>query len=182
MLHVRARRPPSLEESLEAVRCNLQVEGEIERALVSVYTDGACRDNGTPDASAGYGVWFGDEDPRRDSIRYSADQPAGGNDVAMETVTEVPLRIHTDSKYVQNGATTWMFQVWWVARNIILFVYSHNCFLTVAGARMEVTIANLDLWRAASNRLAVAPVKIEHVKAHSGDRGNDGLAASGIRD
>lgn len=29
-----------------------------------VYSDGACKRNGQPDAAAGVGVWYGQDDPR----------------------------------------------------------------------------------------------------------------------
>ena len=28
---------------------------------INIYTDGACSNNGKPDARAGFGVWFGEE-------------------------------------------------------------------------------------------------------------------------
>lgn len=34
-----------------------------EEGYVQVYTDGACENNGKPNARAGYGVWFGDDHP-----------------------------------------------------------------------------------------------------------------------
>lgn len=35
----------------------------IEDGYVVVYTDGACENNGQPNAKAGIGVWFSDENP-----------------------------------------------------------------------------------------------------------------------
>ena len=32
---------------------------------INVYTDGACTNNGKPDARAGFGIWFGDNDERK---------------------------------------------------------------------------------------------------------------------
>ena len=41
---------------------------------ISVYTDGACIDNGKPYARAGYGIWFGENDPRNTSETYKGKQ------------------------------------------------------------------------------------------------------------
>ena len=32
--------------------------------VINVYTDGACQNNGKPDARAGFGIWFGEDDER----------------------------------------------------------------------------------------------------------------------
>lgn len=39
-----------------------------------VYTDGACSRNGTPEARAGYGIYFGKDDPRNVSERVQGRQ------------------------------------------------------------------------------------------------------------
>ena len=41
---------------------------------IKVYTDGACSNNGKPDARAGYGVWFGEDDPRNASEPFDGIQ------------------------------------------------------------------------------------------------------------
>ena len=46
----------------------------IEREEIVVYTDGACVNNGKPDARAGYGVYFGEGDKRNVSESYKGPQ------------------------------------------------------------------------------------------------------------
>ena len=41
---------------------------------INVYTDGACVNNGKPDARAGFGVWFGENDPRNVSESFTGPQ------------------------------------------------------------------------------------------------------------
>lgn len=38
-----------------------------KQRMVNVYVDGACSDNGKPNAKAGYGVYFGENDPRNEN-------------------------------------------------------------------------------------------------------------------
>ena len=37
------------------------------KAPLNIYTDGACSNNGRPNAKAGFGVWFGENDERNKS-------------------------------------------------------------------------------------------------------------------
>ena len=46
----------------------------IKQEEIVVYTDGACVNNGKPDARAGYGVYFGKGDERNVSERYKGPQ------------------------------------------------------------------------------------------------------------
>jgi len=41
---------------------------------INVYTDGACSNNGKPDARAGFGVWFGKNDPRNNYESFTGIQ------------------------------------------------------------------------------------------------------------
>ena len=45
-----------------------------ETQEITVYTDGACIDNGKPYARAGYGIWFKENDPRNTSESYNGKQ------------------------------------------------------------------------------------------------------------
>ena len=42
--------------------------------IINVYTDGACSNNGRPDARAGFGIWFGDNDERNVSESFTGPQ------------------------------------------------------------------------------------------------------------
>ena len=46
----------------------------VHNLSLHIYTDGACRGNGTPHARAGYGVYYGPNDPRNISERLSGAQ------------------------------------------------------------------------------------------------------------
>ena len=78
----------------------------------TVYTDGACINNGTEEAQAGYGVWFGEDDPRNSSGRVphkiQSNQTGELMAVLVAVKTHIPnehLRIISDSKYVVEGLT-----------------------------------------------------------------------------
>ena len=42
--------------------------------VINVYTDGACQNNGKPDARAGFGIWFGEDDERNTSESFTGQQ------------------------------------------------------------------------------------------------------------
>ena len=84
---------------------------------ITVYTDGACIDNGKPYARAGYGIWFKENDPRNTSESYNGKQT---NNIAellaiVKTLTILdkeiknnqPIHIYSDSKYAIRCCTTY---------------------------------------------------------------------------
>jgi len=50
------------------------VSEEDEKEPIIVYTDGACSNNGRSNARAGFGVYFGKDDPRNVSEAYKGPQ------------------------------------------------------------------------------------------------------------
>src|SRR6056300_1479287 len=84
---------------------------------IIVYTDGACIDNGKPYARAGYGIWFGENDPRNTSESYKGKQT---NNIAellaiikaltildKEIKNNQPIHIYSDSRYAIRCCTTY---------------------------------------------------------------------------
>ena len=45
-----------------------------KKTYINVYTDGACINNGKKNARAGFGVYFGEDDPRNASESYTGKQ------------------------------------------------------------------------------------------------------------
>ena len=58
------RAPDASESEPDAKRPCAAAPADPEDGPLIVYTDGSCLSNGTPQAKAGVGVWFGPEDPR----------------------------------------------------------------------------------------------------------------------
>ena len=84
---------------------------------ISVYTDGACIDNGKPYARAGYGIWFGENDKRNTSETYKGKQT---NNIAellaiikaltildAEVKSNQIIHIYSDSRYAIRCCTTY---------------------------------------------------------------------------
>ena len=84
---------------------------------INIYTDGACINNGKPDANAGFGVWFGENDVRNVSESFSGKQT---NNIAellaiIKALTIVrnqieggqPINIYSDSSYAIRCCTTY---------------------------------------------------------------------------
>ena len=91
------------------IKC-LSYSKENSEENIIVFTDGACSNNGKPDAKAGIGIYFGENDNRNTSKRISGKQT--NNTAELSAVIEVftilkdeiknnnNIKIYTDSTYV----------------------------------------------------------------------------------
>ena len=85
--------------------------------VLNVYTDGACQNNGKPDARAGFGIWFGDDDERNTSESFTGQQTNNRAELlaivkALTILREEieagqPVMIFSDSRYSIRCATTY---------------------------------------------------------------------------
>lgn len=139
--------------------------------MVDVYVDGSCLHNQTPGlATAGVGVWFGENDPRNVSERLVGKQTNQRAEIvavirALEAAPLEPLCVYTDSEYCVSGVNFRLQD--WAAHNF------HG-------------VDNADLWERLHQmlRARTAPVFLKHVKGHSGIVGNECanlLAIAGAR-
>jgi len=128
---------------------------------MNVFTDGACINNGKPNAIAGIGVFIADNDPRNVSRRVEGKQT---NNVAeLSAILEVftileeeiergdIINIYSDSKYSINSFTVWAIK-WkqnnWTKKNGI--------------KNLELIKRGYELFNKYNN------VNIFHIKAHTG--------------
>jgi ribonuclease HI len=137
---------------------------------LTVYTDGACINNGKEDAKCGSGVWFGPNHRMNRAMRIPG--RAQSNQIgelsaviaAIEAApTNQPLKIITDSRYVIEGLTDNLRQ--WEDRGWI-GVQNANFFKRAAFLMRKRTARTSFQW----------------IKGHTGDQGNEGsdqLAKSG---
>ncbi|KAG8347472.1 putative Caulimovirus viroplasmin RNase H [Trypanosoma vivax] len=181
-------------------------EARLHEAVV-VYIDGACSNNGSQTESnpplAGYGGFYGDDDPRNFKFPVPANEPQTNQRAELSALVHVlrtavatspcsNLCVYSDSIYIVKGAITYLRR------------WEHNDFKTAA----NTTVANVDLWKEFSalraqhlslyaSRLIkdfrFRPVlattvarkiamQLRHIKAHSGVYGNemaDRLAVEG---
>lgn len=148
---------------------------------IKIWVDGACSNNGRPNAKAGYGVYFagGGSDNENISERLLGEKQTNQRAELMAcisalervTSTEKPtqniaVKIYSDSKYVIDGITLWIHK--WVKLN------------------WKDTIANLDLWKwlydLVYNKRPNLRIDWIHVRGHQGIHGNeqaDSLARAG---
>ena len=128
---------------------------------MNVFTDGACINNGKPNAIAGIGVFLTNNDPRNVSRRVEGKQT---NNVAeLSAILEVftileeeiergdIINIYSDSKYSINSFTVWAIK-WeqnnWTKKNGI--------------KNLELIKQGYELFNKYNN------VNIFHIKAHTG--------------
>lgn len=86
-------------------------------ARINVYTDGACSNNGKPNAKAGYGVYFAENDPRNEYGTVVGKQSNNTGELmgfirAIEILEKEiddgrEIHLYTDSEYVIKCATTY---------------------------------------------------------------------------
>jgi ribonuclease HI len=150
---------------------------------LTIYTDGACVDNGKAGARAGYGVFFMDNDSRNRSARVPGTQTNQRGELfavlkALETIhldhgryLARQVFILTDSMYTINALTRWG-QSW-----------ERNQWVTSTGQ----TVISKDIISRARELLRLLDnqgvrVQFNHVRSHTGMWGNeqaDGLARKG---
>ena len=151
-------------------------------SLVHIYTDGACKNNGSRAATGGIGVYWGEHDARNISARVIAD-PVTNNGcellaiavalaavVAAEKVARPAAEyvLFSDSKYAIACVTTWY--AGFVARG----------WMSTAGKPVK----NKDVICSIRGHCDTLGSRLTfmHVKAHAGITGNEGadkLAVAG---
>lgn len=137
----------------------------IEPPMTIAYTDGSCNENGKGNSFAGYGVFFGDDDPRNISEKLQG--PGATNNRAEMTAVirammvadpTLPLQIQSDSQYTINGIEDWIF----------------NCEQNDS-VKMACTL-NRDLLaevKKLKDEFRKAPTYFVYVEAHCGIHGNE---------
>jgi len=173
-------KPGQTESDLPAVPIKNQLSNG---RTLTIYTDGACENNGTPRAVAGVGVFFGFNDAR--NISEPLPGPRQTNQRAemlaviraLETLRETKdnpskVTIKSDSNYTVKGHREWLPR------------WKRNGWTTST----KKAVKNEDLWRRLDREISLArgsaAVDLVWVKGHAGEPGNeaaDRLAVAGIR-
>lgn len=132
-----------------------------------VYTDGAASNNGKGHARAGYGVYWGDNDPRNTSRRLNGERQTNQRAEATAVLHALEqdqrgkdtLEIRTDSQYVINAVTNWSKT--WVK----------NKWMSSNGKEVQ----NRDLFEKILQRIESrnGEVKFTYVPGHQGFEGNE---------
>ncbi|KAL1602547.1 hypothetical protein SLS60_005963 [Paraconiothyrium brasiliense] len=146
----------------------LQPTGDFE-GILDIYTDGASKGNGQLGAYAGFGIWFGPNDPRNHHGPLPGERQTNQRaelTAIARAIDIAPIdreaRIYTDSHYSMKCLTDW-FQNW-----------EAKGWKNSAGRPVE----NRDLiepilTRIREREMAKAKTHIVWVKAHNGTAGNE---------
>ena len=129
-------------------------------SLIKIYTDGACSGNPGP---GGWGVFI--ENSGNVTELSGRDENTTNNRMELKAVIEAlkfftinsELTIHTDSKYVMDGASRWIIN------------WKKNSWKTA----QKKDVKNKDLWIELDNLLNYHDVSWVWVKGHDGIYGNE---------
>ena len=130
---------------------------------INVYIDGACSNNGKPNAMAGYGIYFGENDPRNESKRVCGKQSNNTGELTAfirsleilepEIKNNITIHIYIDSEYVIKCASSYGAKL------------EKNNWKTSTGK----TPPNLELLQKAHHLFKKSKcVKLHHIEAHTG--------------
>lgn len=139
--------------------------------IVDLFTDGACKGNPGP---GGWGALLHYGQAERSL--FGGEAATTNNRMELTAVIEglkalkrgCVVRVHTDSRYVQQGITEWLPN--WIRRG----------WRTSSGGPVK----NQDLWQALAREAARHRIEWYWVKGHAGHAGNeraDALANEGVR-
>jgi ribonuclease HI len=139
---------------------------------VDIFTDGACKGNPGP---GGWGAIL--RAGTKEKELWGGEQPTTNNRMELTAVIEAlkaltrasRVRVHTDSKYVQQGITTWIHG------------WKKNGWRTSG----KEPVKNADLWKALDALVQAHEVTWHWVKGHAGHPENeraDQLANRGVEE
>ena len=158
------------ENLLEATTLQTTQDETLKNTELIVYTDGSCTDNGTEEARAGSGIWYGHDDPRNAALRTPGRKQTNqiGEIFAIlhaikNAYENQPMKICSDSKFTIEGLTKHAKE--WEEKNW-----------------MGITHGPLFKCATAWLRARTAKTTLQWVKGHAGIEGNeeaDKLAAEG---
>lgn len=133
---------------------------------IVIYTDGACKKNGSQFECGGIGIYFDDLDPRNVSEKIT------GNNITnqrMEMTAAIRalqicfinkyfyIEIRTDSMYLINGIKYWITN------------WKQNNWTSAKGK----SIKNIDLWKQLDELNNKLDVQWTYVQGHNGTHGNE---------
>ncbi|MDF2365779.1 ribonuclease HI [Sneathiella sp.] len=139
--------------------------------IIVIYTDGACSGNPGP---GGWGAFLQYKGKAKELCGGEAETTNNRMELtaAIEAINSLKHRstveLHTDSTYVKDGITKWMFG------------WKKNGWKTAA----RKPVKNKDLWLALDEAISNHQVNWKWVKGHAGDPGNekaDQLANEGMK-
>ncbi|CAO4373976.1 unnamed protein product [Caenorhabditis nigoni] len=120
-----------------------------------VYTDGSCRNQGTPNAQAGYGVYWG-----QGHVNNRSGTVSGHQDSNRAELRAAQQAIHTASRQGYSGV------------NIHSDSHYVRSAINNSAQFQRAPATNRDLMQSINSMKSNVSVSAHHVKGHSGHHGN----------
>jgi len=136
---------------------------------VVVFTDGACLNNGRPNAKAGIGVWWGNNDPRNISEPLEGRQTNNRAEIwaAIRAINRAAedgydsITVCSDSDFLITSAKHWIFK------------WNQNGWILSGNGERKKKVANRDDFKQLIEAMKRIKVVWEKVKSHIGIPGNE---------
>lgn len=146
---------------------------------ITIHIDGACSNNGKPNAIAGYGIVYDFGLPTQSTVSGLVESEQTNNaaeltafvkafEPLLEMHQQLQVTVYTDSMFLINGATKW------------INTWKLNGYKT----SNKTPVANRELWEIIDMIMEHYKPTLVHVLGHSGDQGNelaDSLAVDAVK-
>ncbi|KAG5372112.1 Ribonuclease H [Yarrowia sp. C11] len=169
------------DEAFKSFSEDISYVNEQGKTMFQVFVDGACSSNGTPNAKAGYGLYFGENNPWNVAAPVDGASPTNQKAELLAVSKAYQLlekrrtgnsyEILTDSQYAIDCLTKWRYE------------WQKNSWKTSEGKPVE----NSSVIKACvkvMDRLAEQGHELKKVQGHGGSKGNkkaDALARQGVQ-
>lgn len=151
-----------LKKLVKKINYQLYIEPKLEiseeKEIEYVFTDGSCINNGKINSFGGYGVYFGENDKRNISKRFSSGEKVTNNKAELKAILECLKILKKNKSYII--VTDSMYSI------KCLTVWNKNWIKNNWKTSTRKDVKNKEIIKAILKNMESKNIKFKHVKSH----------------